>query len=76
MLSRIQDVFEVVYGSDVPVVHEGLCSEDVPQWDSLGHVRLMLALEREFNVKFTLSEASQIVSVSDITRILRQKGVQ
>ena len=38
----------------------------VQGWDSLGHIMLMLAIEREFNHKFSLEQIETIRSLDDI----------
>ncbi len=38
----------------------------VQGWDSLGHIMLMLAVEREFNHKFSLEQIETIRSLDDI----------
>jgi acyl carrier protein len=38
----------------------------VQGWDSLGHIMLMLAVEREFNHKFSLEQIETIRNLDDI----------
>jgi acyl carrier protein len=42
----------------------------VEGWDSLGHIVLMLAIEREFNHKFSLEQIETIRNLDDIKRHL------
>jgi acyl carrier protein len=44
-------------------------------WDSLRHVNLVLAIEREFGVRISHREAMRLMSVRDLTQILESKGV-
>lgn len=39
---------------------------DVLEWDSLAHVRIILAVERTFNVQFDVNEIEKIDSVRGI----------
>ena len=39
---------------------------DLDEWDSLGNLNLLLAVEEFFNVKFDVEQMSNIKSVSDI----------
>ena len=48
--------------------------KDVPGWDSLAHVTLIIDLEITFSVKFTSEEIGRMTSVKDITAIIRSKG--
>ena len=62
-------LFETEEGTIVPSLQIG----DVPQWDSLGHAKLMLAIEDEFEVALTADEISELQSVEDIEALLDSK---
>lgn len=44
-------------------------------WDSLKHVLLVVGIERHVKSKLTAEEIKGIVTVADVARILRDKGV-
>lgn len=48
---------------------------EIEGWDSLRHVMLVLGLERSFGVKLSAEEIRSMVTVGDIDRVLREKGV-
>lgn len=41
-------------------------SDDIEEWDSLGHIRLILKLESELNVKFNSKIIPELTSVQSI----------
>ena len=41
---------------------------DVAAWDSFGHVRIVLALEAEFGIEFTMAEIEQSGSVAGLVQ--------
>ena len=43
---------------------------NTPAWDSLAHVRLMLALEERLGRKLTSEEAVRIASLRDLAEVL------
>lgn len=45
---------------------EELAAGDVPQWDSLAHVNLLMAVEREFRIAFDVGDAVEIETVGDL----------
>lgn len=47
--------------------------QEIEMWDSLGHLKLFLALEQNFGVKFTLKEISNANTVRDIVISIEQK---
>jgi acyl carrier protein len=44
------------------------------KWDSLAHVKLIMALEDEFGISFTIGEMTSLESVADIKKLLSTHG--
>jgi acyl carrier protein len=49
-------------------------SEDIPSWDSLGQINLILALEQTFDVYIEVEEFANLNSVAAIEAYLRKAG--
>ncbi|MCA0240630.1 MAG: acyl carrier protein [Proteobacteria bacterium] len=49
--------------------------QDLPAWDSLGQVNLIMALEQEFNVFIEVEEFGKLNSVPAILGFLEQQGL-
>ncbi len=47
-----------------------------PNWDSLRHVEVILALEERYNVRFSVAEVISIDSFARIREILASKGIE
>jgi acyl carrier protein len=47
---------------------------DLPQWDSLGHMDIMLRLEEQFNVEINADTIAQLISVPEICRYLQENS--
>jgi acyl carrier protein len=45
---------------------------DVPEWDSMSHVRLMLTVERAFNTKFAAAEIAGLQNVDDLVSVIKR----
>ena len=45
---------------------EDLTAGDHPQWDSIGHVNLLMAVEHGFEIAFDVTDAIDIESVGDL----------
>ena len=48
---------------------------DIKGWDSLKHVLLVVGLEKHLNAQLTAEEIRGIITLADVARVLRQKGV-
>jgi acyl carrier protein len=71
--SRVTETFRNVFGDSALVISDGMTAEDVEQWDSLTHINLIVALEREFRVKFTTGEVSKLKNVGDLISLIQRK---
>ena len=71
---RLEAVFQKVFG--VNDVTEGTSIDAIPQWDSLAHIGLILAIEAEFHVRISPEQAIEMISVRAIREILNEHGVR
>ena len=46
---------------------------EVPGWDSLNHVNIILAVEKSFSVKFKSYEVLRLKNVGDLQKLLDAK---
>lgn len=51
-------------------IDEDISNDDLPEWDSLGHVNLMMALEQTFDVYIEVEDFERLHSVRDILNYL------
>ncbi len=52
--------------------NEDLAAGDHPQWDSIGHVNLLMAVEQGFEIAFDVTDAIDIESVADLQEMVRK----
>jgi acyl carrier protein len=70
--AKLAQVFQRVLGHTVEL-KDNQQPGDIDGWDSLSHVTLILATEREFKVKFKTSELANIASVGKLVDQIRTK---
>jgi acyl carrier protein len=46
---------------------------DLPNWDSLNHIRIVLAIEEEFSLHLTPEEVTKLTSLADLVRLVEAK---
>lgn len=73
MNDRIAKVFDSVFQLSGTEVNDSVSPQDVPGWDSLGHVRLVTALQEEFGVEFQVDEIMRMENVGEIKKILESR---
>lgn len=73
-ISSIREILISTFpNSDVPNNCSDLKIGDLDEWDSLGNFNLLLAIESEYGLRFSLEEMSGIKSVSSIVVALNEK---
>jgi acyl carrier protein len=75
ILDGIRGVMADVFDIDVDesVVNEGTTADAIDEWDSLSHIRLIVAVERKFAVKFTNQEIESLKRVGDLVTLVEAK---
>lgn len=70
-----QKLFQIVATTfEIPLetVTEEMAVGSIPQWDSLGHLGLISAIEEGYNVSFDVDELFEVETVSDFIKLLEQ----
>jgi acyl carrier protein len=70
---RLEKIFRQSF--EIEKFTEDLSIDNVPGWDSMAHVGLILALQKEFAVPISPINALELTSVRDIIKYLVNQGV-
>jgi len=62
ILEVVQEIFRDIFDDRKLVVTGATSSKDIEEWDSLHNINLIVAMEKEFKIKFNLPE---LVSLKD-----------
>ena len=73
MLEKVQQIFRDVFDDEKLVVTHETNSSHVKDWDSLAHITLVTAIQKEFKVKFALGELEQLKNVGDMIQLIGKK---
>lgn len=73
VLDRLNDVFQEVFEDDELVIERNLTANDIDDWDSLTHVSLVLAVEREFDIRLSSSEVTSLKDVGQFIDLIEEK---
>jgi acyl carrier protein len=73
---RLTSVFQDVFDDDSLQIRPEMTADDIEEWDSLTHINLITAVEREFKVKFTTGEVTGMKNVGDLLSLIDKKTAQ
>lgn len=62
----IADLFRDILDDENLVIDENFSMETCSDWDSVVTVQIVLAVERQFNIKFSTDEVAKLKSITDI----------
>ena len=75
LTKQILDIVAATFDVPAAELSEATSPENLPEWNSLGQLNLILALEQEFGLQIAPEQTYDMVSVAEIVRILRGKIV-
>jgi acyl carrier protein len=56
ILNTVQEIFRDIFDEDNLLVQDNTSPDDIEEWDSLNHIKIVSVIENEFKIKFALSE--------------------
>lgn len=71
---RLNKVFRDVFDDDSITVTPKTTADDIEDWDSLEHITLISAVEREFKMKFKMGEISSMKNVGEMADIVAARA--
>ena len=75
VIARLQTIFDDLFMEKVVLTPE-LRPGDVEEWDSLIHISLLLAVEKDFQVRFRLGEVEATRNVGEFADLIaRLRGM-
>jgi acyl carrier protein len=72
----IQGAFVSAFNLPPEQFSDALEPQDVTVWDSLGHLKLVAALQEKLGIEFEIDEIMQMESAGKIKEILGKRGIQ
>ena len=70
---RIRNVMSAVFDMPVDEIDEYSSPDNIESWGSLNHMKLVVALEEEFNVQFTDDDITELINMKLIIAVLLEK---
>ncbi len=73
---KLREIVATVLEVDIAKIGAATSREKTKQWDSLNHLNICVAVGQEFGVEISADEMTRIRKVSDIVRLLRDRGLE
>jgi len=73
VMAQFNEIFIDVLDEDDIVLTAETTADDIDEWDSLTHVQLIVAIEKHFKVKFTVTELEEYKDVGAMCKAVAEK---
>ncbi len=73
MEKRIYSIVSRVLKVPLKAIDESSSPDTIETWDSLCHLQLVLALEEEYSLQFSVDEIGALQTVGTIVAIIRER---
>jgi acyl carrier protein len=73
ILQKLTEIFRDVFDQPSIVLAATSTAEDVPGWDSVNHITLVVESETAFGVKFRTTEIEELKNVGDLVQLIKAK---
>ena len=71
--ARLQPIFRDQFNDESLTISDETSSADILDWDSLAHIRLVIAVEAEFGGQFSTEELAELKNVGDMILAIQHK---
>jgi acyl carrier protein len=72
---QLQEIMATALELPTGAIKENSTMEEIEEWDSLGHVHIMVALEQAFDLYMDVDDFAELDSVPAILRYLESESV-
>lgn len=73
IVNRLQVIFRDVFDDEDIFLTDETNTEEIEDWDSLAQIRLVVAIEKSFGIKFSFGELADLKNVGEIVDCIQNK---
>ena len=73
LIDKLLPIFRNVFDDEELVIKPTTTAKDVEGWDSLAHIRLIVAIEKYFALHFSAAEITGLENVGELVELILRK---
>jgi acyl carrier protein len=73
--NKIKEVMAKVFDIEADIIGDDASPDNIPNWDSLRHMNLVLALEETFHIELTEEQSVEILNYQLIKAVLKENEI-
>lgn len=71
--SALTEVFREIFDDPKLTIVPGTTAKKIPDWDSLAHIQLMVAMEQAFGMRFNTGEVASLNNVGEMVTLIASR---
>ena len=72
-IEKLLPIFRNIFDDEDLIITDLTTANDIDGWDSLAHIRLIVAIEKYFEISFSASEISELKNVGEMVSLILKK---
>lgn len=72
VIEELQPIFRDIFDDETISVNEQTTAADIEDWDSLAQIRLIVAIEKHFRIKFATADIVDLENVGDMVKLIER----
>ena len=73
---RLTEILRDVFDDDALVARAELTADQVDGWDSFAQLRVILTVEKAFNMSFSAAQISSLKNVGELAELIQTKAAK
>jgi acyl carrier protein len=73
ILAEVSDSARLVFGDPLLDVTPATSLDDIPAWDSMSHIALVVEVEYRFDIEFQAAEIDDIRTIGELVTMIQAK---
>jgi len=72
IMAKLNEIFCDVFDDEDIVLTDDTNSDDIEDWDSLEQINLLVAIEKQFSIKFSLADVADLENVGAMVDLIER----
>ncbi len=72
IMAKLNEIFCDVFDDEDIVLTNETTADDIEDWDSLEQINLLVAIEKQFNIKFQLADVADLENVGAMADLVER----
>tara|TARA_B110000444_G_scaffold207680_1_gene201774 strand:- start:3 stop:236 length:234 start_codon:yes stop_codon:yes gene_type:complete len=73
LLKKLEKVLQDFFKNKELKIKNNTKIKDIKKWDSLNHIKIIVMLEKKFNIKFSGDQVYNVKNINDILKNINKK---